>query len=414
MLAVTLLTLALVAVGAVWRLVADDGVVSDPGDGAVAATGDLTPVAASPSPTPTPPPDVRFTIAAAGDVLPHSSVITSARTETGHDFGPLMAPMTPWVAGADLALCHLEVPLVPAGERTSGYPMFASPAALATGLAQEGWDGCSTASNHSLDRRMSGVVSTLDAMDAAGLGHVGTARTATEAAAPQLYQLEREGQTITLAHLAATYGLNGLTLPDDAPWAATMLDAADLVRRATEARTAGADVVVVSSHCCTEYVTAPDPRQVDLARRLADSGVVDVIFGHHAHVPQPVEQLPGGPADAGMWVFHGLGNMLSNQDAACCVSATSSGVLATVEVTKPADGPARVTDAAWTGTTVDRGAGHRVHALPDVVGGTGTLGADKIAARADRVAEAVGPAAPHRTSPPEPTGALPVVVPRPR
>ncbi|WP_255347162.1 CapA family protein [Cellulomonas sp. KRMCY2] len=138
----------------------------------------------TPTPTPTRPPDAVFTLVAAGDVLLHEPVIGSARTADGYDFAPLLAPIQPWVAGADLALCHLEVPIAPPGTPTSGYPMFGAPVEITASLAANGWDGCSTASNHSVDRGLAGVVTTLDALDAAGLGHVGTARTAEEAAAP--------------------------------------------------------------------------------------------------------------------------------------------------------------------------------------------------------------------------------------
>ena len=62
----------------------------------------------TPSPTPTTPEDAVFTLVAAGDVLLHQPVLSAARTpEGGYDFTPLLAPLQPWIAGADLALCHL-------------------------------------------------------------------------------------------------------------------------------------------------------------------------------------------------------------------------------------------------------------------------------------------------------------------
>ena len=49
-------------------------------------------------------------------------------------------------------------------------------------------------------------------------------------------------------------------------------------------------------------------------------GVIDLVIGHHAHVPQPVAHLSGGPRGEGMWVAYGLGNYVSNQDGACCAA----------------------------------------------------------------------------------------------
>ena len=371
----------------------------------------------TPTPTPTPPPDAVFTLVAAGDVLLHEPVIGSARTAAGgYDFAPLLAPIGPWVAGADLALCHLETPVAPPGTGFSGFPLFGGPVEIAAGLAANGWDGCSTASNHSVDRGQAGVTVTLNALDAAGLGHVGTARTAEEAAQPQLYELTREGRTITVAHLSATYGTNGMPIPAEAPWAVTVLDTATLISQATAARAAGADVVVASVHCCVEYVTAPTDVQLAVAAELAASGVVDLLIGHHAHVPQPLALLPGGPDGTGMWVAYGLGNLISNQDDECCTAVTDSGLLMVATFRAPADGPVRVTGVEWTSITVDRFGGHTVQPMSAAVAaaqGAGTLPPGELVARRTRVLEAIGAGAPERLVPPEATGPPPTVLPRP-
>ena len=400
-------------VAAAWHATVSDTAWA-PGEPGRGASGSVRPSAQAPSPSPTPTraPDATFTIAAAGDVLPHLPVLASARVPGSYDFAPLLAPLDPWIQGADLALCHLEVPVAPPGVPVSGYPLFGTPPQIAAALRAQGWDGCSTASNHSLDRGFAGIESTLSALDSAGLGHVGTARTPTEAAQPQLYVLERAGQSITVAHLAVTYGTNGMPIDPDKPWSVRLADPAAIIAQAVAARAAGADLVVVSVHCCVEYQSAPTPEQLAIDQALADSGVVDVVFGHHAHVPQPIAKLAGGPSGAGMWVFYGLGNYLSNQDSDCCSPATDSGVLAEVTVVKPPDGPARVTAAEWTGVTVDRLGHHRTYALPAIAAGAGTLSAAEVATRTARVASAVGAQAPERTSPEVSTGPPPTVVPR--
>ncbi|WP_029288842.1 CapA family protein [Cellulomonas sp. HZM] len=377
------------------------------------ATPDETPTVA-----PTPEPDAQLTIVAAGDVLPHLPVDASARTANGYDFGKLLAGMDDWVAGADLALCHMEVPIAPAGKKPSGYPLFGAPKQIAQALKDQGWDGCSTASNHSVDRGFAGITATLDAFDAVGLGHAGTARTAKEAAQPQLYRLERAGQTITVAHIAAAYGTNGMPIDADKPWSVELIDVPTMVEQAKEARAAGADLVVASVHCCVEYQTQPTAEQEQIDQQLADSGEIDLVIGHHAHVPQPVARLQGGPDGRGMWVAYGLGNFVSNQDAACCVPETDSGIFLTAHVVSPAAdpatgakaGPARIDMVEWTGVTVDRLGGHRVHALPDITDGVGKLSAKQVAQREGRVAKAAGHEAPERTIPVTPTGPAPVVV----
>ncbi|GEM00301.1 CapA family protein [Cellulomonas terrae] len=383
------------------------------------ASPSATPTPTTP-PTPTPDPDVEFSIVAAGDVLPHLPVLSSARTADGYDFGPLLGPLDPWVQGADLALCHLEVPVAPAGTPPSGYPLFGTPPAIAAGLRDQGWDGCSTASNHSVDRGFAGITATLDALDAAGLGHVGTARSAVEQAQPQLYTLERGGRTVTVAHVAATYATNGMPVDADKPWSVDRIDVPAMVAQATAARAAGADLVIASVHCCVEYRSEPSPQQLAIDQELADSGVFDLVVGHHAHVPQPVVRLGGGPRGEGMWVAYGLGNHLSNQDGACCAPSTDSGLLLSAQVRAsgafPAEGraagPVRVTGVAWTPITVDRLGGHQVHALVDIPAGAGSLSGGQVADRMARAVAAAGTEAPQRTTPPATTGPPPVVVAR--
>src|SRR5674476_935993 len=219
---------------------------------------------------------------------------------------------------------------------------------------------------------------------------------AFRAAAPQVYALNRNQQSIRVAHIAATYGTNGMPIPADAPWSVSLIDTATLIQQAIAAREAGADIVVASIHCCVEYVSDPTDRQEQIAAELAASGLIDLVIGHHANVPQPIAELPGGPRGEGMWVAYGLGNFISNQSAQCCTAATDSGLLLTATFRKPHDGPASVQSVEWSAVTVDRQGGYRVYPLSaDVAAGSGAgeVSAADLAARYARVAAVVGTAA---------------------
>lgn len=244
-----------------------------------------------------------FTLVATGDILPHASVIDRARFDaggTGFDFGPMFAGIQPVVAAADLALCHLET------VHTAADPAAASMPQLAGALAATGYDGCSTASDHSLDAGPEGVRRTLDALDGTGVRHTGTARSAAEAAAVPLL---RAGSA-KVAHLAYTYDTSGVPLPEGQPWAVSLIDENKIVADARNARRAGADVVVVSLHWGTEWQDAPDDRQLGLARTLTASRTggrpdIDLLLGGHAHVPQAYEKVNG------TWVVYGLGDQVA-------------------------------------------------------------------------------------------------------
>ena len=251
-----------------------------------------------------------FTLVASGDVLPHSSIIDRARFDGGgksYDFRPMLAGIRSVVSRADLALCHMETVYGANGDYT-GYPTFKSPPEVAQGLAATGYDGCSTASNHSLDDGSGGIRRTLDALDRAGVRHAGSARTEAEA---RTVTVLRAGSA-KVAHLAYTYDTNGFPLPQGQPWAVNLMDENKILADARAARKAGADVVVVSLHWGTEWQDAPDEQQVTLARDLtaARTGArpdVDLILGTHAHVPQAYEKVNG------TWVVYGMGDQIAGE-----------------------------------------------------------------------------------------------------
>lgn len=275
------------------------------------------------------------------------------------------------MSGADLAVCHLEVPIVRAGERVSGYPTFGAPPQLAQALAVTGWDHCSTASNHSIDRGVKGVDSTLDALDAAGITHAGTARTIEEAGTVPI----RDVAGIRIAFLSATYGLNGLRLPRGQGWRVGRIDVAWLVARASAARAAGADVVIASIHWGEEYRHRPTPQQRTVADALTASGVIDLVVGHHAHVVQPIELVNG------RWVVFGMGNHLSGQVPVGRKLATQDGVLVDVTVRETAPGTFSV-DAPVAHPTWNDPRTKAVHLADDL---PGSRGAAASAARTRRV-----------------------------
>jgi poly-gamma-glutamate capsule biosynthesis protein CapA/YwtB (metallophosphatase superfamily) len=288
----------------------------------------------------------QITLVASGDVLPHGPVLARAAAYAAgsgqpYDFRPMLADLRPVVAGADLAICHLEVPLSRDGANLASWPSFNAPPQLAAALRWAGYDACSTASNHAMDRGADGVAATLDVLDRAGLGHAGTARSPAEAAATMV-----EVRGLRIAVLSYAYGLNGGRLPAGRPWLVNLIDPERILSDARAARRAGAGFVVVLLHWGQENQAAPTPAQRDLARRLLAAPEVDLILGHHVHVVQPIEQV------GGKWVAYGMGNSLSNQTPACCAAGSQDGVL--VQVTIGVEGgAARVRSLRYVPTWVE-------------------------------------------------------------
>ncbi|MEH7301021.1 CapA family protein, partial [Neobacillus drentensis] len=99
-----------------------------------------------------------------------------------------------------------------------------------------------------------------------------------------------------------------------------------------------ADIVVMSIHWGIEYQRIPTNNQKDLARFLANEGV-DIIFGSHPHVLQPMEWLNTTDGRK-TFVVYSLGNFISAQNN----NYKDIGGLATIDVTK------QITDK---GTTIE-------------------------------------------------------------
>lgn len=286
-----------------------------------AASSTVPPTTAATTTTVAPPRTA--TIAFGGDVLIHSPVWKAAATPNGYDFSPMFAPLSPVLTAADVAICHLEVTLARPEDPLSSYPRFRAPAALATDLAEAGFDGCSVSSNHALDFGPQGVVATLDALDAAGLQHVGTARTPEENQLAARY----DAGGIAVAQLSYTYGFNGFTRPAGQEWLADQIDPALILRDAAAARAAGAEVVIVSLHWGNEYNHDVTTAQQQVADALAAvPGAVDLVVGTHAHVVQPISKV------GSMWVVWGMGNLLSSNSTGCCPKDTIDGLVVTVGI----------------------------------------------------------------------------------
>ncbi len=354
--------------------------------------------------------DVHFTVGYAGDVLMHMPVMESTPAGSG-DITANIAAETPWVEGLDLALCGMEVPVAPDGVY-SGYPAFGTSTEVVAALARSGWDGCATASNHAADRGEAGVVATLDALDAHGLGHAGTYRSQQDASVPfALYELERGGRTVTVAQISTTMDLNGLE--DPTGYSVSLNDVGAITKAAKSARAAGADLVVVHSQLGEEYETTPSDKQVSYAQSLADTGQVDILFGAHPHVPQPAEKLSGGVGGKGMWVSYSAGNYISNQDEECCAPLSDVGQLVWADVTSQADGSVSVDKLNWHPFTMDLAGGYKIRDLAALHNGEQPAGLGLSKEQIDRrwslLTSQVKDTSTMATTPPKPTGPAPTI-----
>lgn len=292
----------------------------------------------------------RFTISASGDILIHERVAEAAQTgDTTYDFAPLFAPVQNLIASRDFAICHLEVPLSSTNEDLAFDGVFRAPMELADALAGAGFDSCSLASNHSWDSGEASVVSTVEQLQRVSLSHVGIANTPEEAA--KSWQFNVLGNIV--GHSSYTFGLNGRA-PGEVPQdRVAQIDERQILADAAQQRSLGSEFTIVSLHWGTEFQNEIDDFQADLGPRLLESPDIDLIIGHHAHVPQEVVEING------KYIAYGLGNLLSNQAQGipecptACPLDSQDGVLLDFVVERNDSGRLAVTDVVANPTWVD-------------------------------------------------------------
>ena len=281
-------------------------------------------------------------VTAGGDILSESQVRAAAAqagaaTGARFDFGALLGPLATATAQADLAICHMELPIgrpgAPAGNigrSPFGGNLLIAPYELAAGARAAGFDRCSTASNHSYDAGVDGIFSTLEALDDNGLSHTGTARSANEAI-PRVFDVNG----VSVGHVSYTRSSN--TVRPSQSWlqsyASTSSQVIDDVRAL---RSGGAELVIVSVHIPQEMLRSPNAQDRAFANAITAGSDIDMVVHHGPHVIQPLEVVNGTP------VFWSTGNMVSGMGLAnsgrYADQRTLDGLLATVLFDEADDG----------------------------------------------------------------------------
>ena len=272
-----------------------------------------------------------------GDILVHKEIIEQALSDSRRslpDFYEQLRGIEPLVSSADLAVCHIEFPMGSSRGPWTAWPdLPASPPQLAKAVAKVGFDTCSTASNHSFDQGFLGLSRVLNALDKNGVRHAGTARTEEEASTPTIIEVKG----VPVAHLSYAYDFNGMPVPEGREWSANLINAQRIIKEAKLARKLGARIVILSLHAGYEGDANPSPQQLEVVQKIADSGLVDLVIGHHAHVIQPVDRV------GDMWVAYGHGNLLSAQSRRD--PRSGDGLLTRFTFTEQEDGSFDVTEA---------------------------------------------------------------------
>lgn len=277
---------------------------SSPGSGS-GSSASGRPMITSPSATPTPT-DMRVTVSAMGDMLPHDTVNAAALQADGtYDYAQFLTDVKPLTADSGIVFCNQEVSSSGAAFGISGYPVFNAPEKFSADLVSgAGCNAINIANNHMADKGQDSINATRAVWDSLAPLLISGANRSPE-----------EQQTVTVTEVqgirfalvsfaeysnvpATDYGLN--VFGNDAALTSVMATAR-----------ANADVVLVSMHWGTEYSNGVNDAQRNEAARMVELGA-DVIIGTGPHVLEPVEWVTASDGSQTL-VWFSIGNLLSTQ-----------------------------------------------------------------------------------------------------
>lgn len=191
---------------------------------------------------------------------------------------------------SDLVITNLESALSKDNYKVKELP-FLGPANLAQILKECGVTHVNLANNHILQHGHEQFSETVEILKNAGLELIGS----NPGGPPSVSFFLINNLRIGLA------GFNDINSQKTAP--GHVLSEENIIHSLNEMKKSGADLRILSFHWGEEYVQIPSPRQQKLAKFALDHGA-DIIYGHHPHVIQPVEEYQNG------LIFYSLGNFI--------------------------------------------------------------------------------------------------------
>lgn len=267
----------------------------------------------------------RAVFMAVGDIMVHKWQMQKAfdKKDSTFNFSGSFKYVKPFLEEADFVMGNLETTF--AGKNNgrkkdvfgySCFPYFNAPEEMAFELKEAGFDLLSTANNHALDSKFTGLCNTLNVLDSVGLHHLGTYRSQAENDSVRVFDING----VKTGFLACTYSLNGNTLKREEAFSVDEFRRYDkdklerLCGKIKKLKEAGAEFVIVLAHFGTEYQHKPNAKQKMAARMFAEAGA-DVIVGSHPHVLQRIDydSVTVDGKKKKVLVAYSLGNFVSSQ-----------------------------------------------------------------------------------------------------
>lgn len=193
----------------------------------------------------------------------------------GEDYDYPFANVVQYFENDDFTMINLEGVLAESGSAAGKRFTFRGPTAYTQIMTGSSVEAVTLANNHTEDFGKAGYQSTVEALQGAGITYV-----------------EKNASAIYTTEGGLTIGLYA---------AAFNFDMGDIRSEIKSLRDQGADIIVCAFHWGTEGAYRPNNTQQSIARQAIDAGA-DIIYGHHPHVLQKVEEYNDGI------IYYSLGN----------------------------------------------------------------------------------------------------------
>ncbi|MBE6921890.1 MAG: CapA family protein [Ruminococcaceae bacterium] len=226
------------------------------------------------------PQEVRYTLTFAGDCTlasdpgNYGSVHGFIKT-IGEDYGYPFRNVLDYFENDDFTIINLESVLADEGYASNKLFTFRGPTAYTQIMTGSSVEAVTLANNHTLDYGQKGYDSTIQAL--------------TDA---EVWFVEENKTTLVTTESGLTIGLYADSFN---------FTTADIQKNVQQLRNQGAEIVICAFHWGTEGSYRPTAAQKNFGHTAIDAGA-DVVYGHHPHVLQPIEEYNGG------YIFYSLGN----------------------------------------------------------------------------------------------------------
>ena len=220
-----------------------------------------------------------FTLTFVGDCTlgsdPNSMGSGSFVKVIGEDYGYPFRNVAEYFHNDDATFVNLEGVFIDEGDGEDKLFRFRGPLAYGNILTEGSVEAVTLANNHIMDFGEEGLRSTKGVLDGR-----------------RIHYAQQDGSVIFNTKTGLRIGMYAVSF---------QMDKEDMAAEVAEMRKNGAEIVILAMHAGKEGSYRPTAKQKEYAHAAIDAGV-DIVWGHHSHRLQPIEEYNGGI------IYYGLAN----------------------------------------------------------------------------------------------------------